>query len=167
MPDYKFKKRKVWFLGDDLVSIEAGIPAQGIVKLKNWTKNKTMFMSIPEFKRVRKKAYMRKEIAELLNYAPVTLRDLSQAKIIPAGIPRSPENVQANGYWTYYKEETIYTIRDILAGRAQGAALRADGLVINNKVPTESELSAKLNKAYMVYVKAEDGTFVPTFPETI
>lgn len=166
MPDYMYKKRKVWFLGDDLVSIEAKIPAQGIVKLKNWNKNKIMFMSIPEFKRTRKKAYTRKEVAELLNYAHVTLRDLSQAKIIPGGVPRAPENEDPLGYWTYYKEETIYTIREILAGRTRGRP-RNDGLIINSKVPTESELSAKLNKAYMVYIKTEDGTFVPTFPETI
>lgn len=166
MPDYLYKRRKVWFLGDDLVSIDTKVPAQGIVKIKNWTKDKFMYMSIAEFKRVRKHAYPPAEVAELLNYSRLTLRDLYMAKIIPSPIPRSAENQDPNGYWTYYKEETIYTIREIIAGRHRGRP-RKDGLTINKKVPTESELSARLNKAYVVYLKTEDGTFVPTFPETI
>lgn len=166
MPDYIYKRRKVYYVGDDLVSVDVKVPTQGIVKLKNWTKDVFMFMSIQEFKRVRKKAYTPMEVAELLNYKRTTFANLIAHKIIPAPKPRTGENQDPNGYWTYYKEETIYTIREILAGRHRGRP-RKDGLAINNQVPTESELSAKLNKAYVVYLKTEDGKFVPTFPETI
>lgn len=166
MPDYLYKRRKVYFLGDDLVSTDTKVPTQGIVKLKNWTKDKFMFMSIPEFKRMRKKAYTPYEVAELLNYSRMSLANLARKGILPAPIPRAALNSDPNGYWTYYKEETIYTMREILAGIHRGRP-RKDGLAINNQVPTESELSAKLNKAYVVYIKSEDGTFVPTFPETI
>lgn len=166
MPDYLYKHRKVYFLGDDLVSVDVKVPTQGIVKIKNWTKDKFMFMSIPEFKRMRKKAFTPYEAAELLNYSRMSLASLVRKKILPAPIPRAALNSDPNGYWTYYKEETIYTMREILSGIHRGRP-RKDGIAINNQVPTESELSAKLNKAYVVYLKTEDGTFVPTFPETI
>jgi hypothetical protein len=166
MTAYLYKKRKVYFLGDDLVSVEVKVPTQGIVKIKNWSKDKFMFMSIPEFKRVRKKAFTRTEAGELLNYSRESLGNLTRKGLLPRPIPRMPVNEDPNGICTYYKEETIYTMREILAGIHRGRP-RKDGLKINNQVPTESELSAKLNKAYVVYLKTEDGTFVPTFPETI
>jgi len=166
MPDFMFKKRNVWFFKGDLVSIEHNSKSQGIVAVKNWTQDRIMYMATRDFVRLREHAYTYKEVAELLNYASPTLKTMILKGIIPGPMGRTKNGEIKQGYPAYFSEERIYTIREVLAGRHIGRA-RKDGLITNNLIVSESELSARMNKAYMVYVRTNDGVFVPTFPETI
>lgn len=163
---YLYKRRKVWFLNGDLVSIEHTSKSQGLIALKNWTQDRIMYMSVRDFKKARKHAYSTKEVAELLNYKPSVIKNLYYDGVIPKPMGRFPNGKIVSGGHVYYSEEKIFLIRDILAGRHWGKA-RKDGMITNNKVPTESELWAKVNNSYFVYVQNEDGEFIPTFPETI
>lgn len=166
MPDFMFKKRRVWFLGGDLVSIEHNSKSRGIISLKNWTQDRVFSMATRDFVRLREPAYTYKDVSELLNYTVSSLRKLVRRDLIPGPMSRTKGGVTRQGPPAYFSEERIYTIREILAGRHIGRA-RKDGGITNNLVATESELSAKMNRAYMVYVKTNDGEFIPTFPETI
>lgn len=44
---------------------------------------------------------------------------------------------------------------------------RKDGLVTNNKVPTEQELRYAMGDGMMMYIKNEQGQFIPVFSETL
>jgi hypothetical protein len=44
---------------------------------------------------------------------------------------------------------------------------RADGLVTNNKTPTEQELRYAMGDGMLFYVKDESGRFIPVFSESI
>lgn len=159
--------KKVWFIGEDLYSLrtydDKGHPGTGMIELFNWRKDKMVTMLTSEFKRVRKKAYTIFDIAELLNYSVKTLRFLQDKKIIPRGITRQAEWLpRGSGKPTYFTEEMVYEIRDIIAARDYGGKR-----IKKAKLPSESQLSAKLNKASVTYTQNPDGTFVPNFPETI
>lgn len=44
---------------------------------------------------------------------------------------------------------------------------RKDGLVTNNKTPTEQELRYAMGDGMIYYVKNEEGKFIPVFSETL
>lgn len=44
---------------------------------------------------------------------------------------------------------------------------RKDGLVTNNKTPTEQELRYAMGDGLIYYVKNEEGKYVPVFSETV
>ena len=46
-------------------------------------------------------------------------------------------------------------------------AARKDGLITNNKTPTEQELRYAMGDGILLYTKTEDGRFIPIFNETI
>ena len=46
-------------------------------------------------------------------------------------------------------------------------AARKDGLITNNKTPTEQELRYAMGDGILLYTKTEDGRFIPIFSETI
>ena len=159
-------KRKCWFIGDELYSVKVYQPGAGMVQLIRWGTGTLVTMSTAEFKRKRKKAFMLKEVAELLNYKVKYLKDLQREGVLPRGTMRKLfEEPRILTKPVYYQEEMIYLYREILAQNHWGR-LGQHG-VQNFKVPSETQLSAKLNKAYVTYIQAPDGSFVPSFPETI
>jgi hypothetical protein len=44
---------------------------------------------------------------------------------------------------------------------------RADGLITNNKIPTEQELRHAMGDGLIYYVQNEEGKFIPVFTETV
>jgi len=44
---------------------------------------------------------------------------------------------------------------------------RKDGLITNNKTPTEQELRYSMGDSIILYTKTEDGRFVPVYGDTI
>ena len=44
---------------------------------------------------------------------------------------------------------------------------RKDGLVTNNKIPTVEELRYAMGDGMIMYVKNEQGQFIPVFSETV
>ena len=75
---------------------------------------------------------------------------------------RAVNGIQTSTYPSYYTEEQVFQIRDIMSVIHRGHP-RNDGLVTNNTTPTEDQLRAKINNSLLVYVRDEDGNFIPTF----
>ena len=159
-------RRKVWFLNDDLVRIEHTSRAAGIVTLHNLTQDRRETTTMIEFKKKRKRAFTVKETAQLLNYHRKHIPRLVKVGLIPNPIGELPGGERAFHYLSYYSEEVIMEARKAMAQVHHGAA-RKDGLITNNKIPTEQELRYAMGDGILLYTKTEDGRFVPIYNETI
>jgi hypothetical protein len=158
--------RKTWFLDGDLVKIIHVSRAQGIVLLWNCNKSIQMSSTLIEFKRKRKRAFTVMETAKLLNYHRKSIPRLVKAGLLPPPVGELPEGRTAFHYLSYYSEEHIWEARNLMAQTHMGRA-RKDGLVTNNKTPTEQELKYAMGDGLIYYVKNEEGRFIPVFSETV
>lgn len=159
-------KRKVWFLNGDLVRLVHTSRAAGIVTLHNKTQDCQMTTTIVEFKKKRKRAYTVKETAQLLNCHVKHIPRLVKRGIIPEPMGELPGGKRAFHYLSYYSEDVIMEARRAMAMIHQGQP-RKDGLITNNKTPTEQELRYAMGDGIILYTKDEHGRFIPVFSETI
>ena len=159
-------RRKVWFLNEDLVRIEHTSRAAGIVTLHNLTKDRRETTTIVEFKKKRKRAFTVKETAQLLNCHRKHIPRLVKRGVIPDPVGELPNGERAFHYLSYYSEDVIMEARQAMSQIHHGGK-RKDGLITNNKTPTEQELRYAMGDGILLYTKTEDGRFIPIFNETI
>jgi len=159
-------RRRTWFLNGDLVRIEHVSRSQGLVTLQNCTKDCKMAISMVEFKKKRKRAYTIMETSKLLNYHRKSIPRLVKSGLLPPPTGELPDGRTAFHYLSYYSEDQIFEARKLMAQTHQGKP-RRDGLVTNNKTPTEQELRHAMGDGLIFYVKDENGKFIPVFSETI
>lgn len=162
----KRPRRKVWFLNGDLVRVEHTSRAAGIVTLYNLTQDRRETTAVIEFKKKRKRAFTVKETAQLLNCHRKHIPRLVKRGIIPDPVGELPNGERAFHHLSYYSEDVIMEARKAMSQIHHGAA-RKDGLITNNKTPTEQELRYAMGDGILLYTKTEDGRFVPIFNETI
>jgi hypothetical protein len=166
LPIINKKKSKIWFLNGDLVQVVHHSRAAGIVTLYNKTRDERMTTTIVEFKKKRKKAFTVKETAQLLNCHRKHIPRLVKKGIIPEPIGELPGGKRAFHHLSYYSEDTIMEARRAMAMIHQGQP-RKDGLITNNKTPTEQELRYAMGDGIILYTKDDDGRFIPIFTETV
>jgi hypothetical protein len=162
----KRPRRKVWFLNGDLVRVEHTSRAAGIVTLYNLTQDRRETTTTVEFKKKRKRAFTVKETAQLLNCHRKHIPRLVKRGIIPDPVGELPGGERAFHHLSYYSEDVIMEARKAMSQIHHGAA-RKDGLITNNKTPTEQELRYAMGDGILLYTKTEDGRFIPIFNETI
>lgn len=162
----KRPRRKVWFLNGDLVRVEHTSRAAGIVTLYNLTQDKRETTTVVDFKKKRKRAFTVKEASQLLNCHRKHIPRLVKRGIIPDPIGELPNGERAFHHLSYYSEDVIMEARKAMSQIHHGAA-RKDGLITNNKTPTEQELRYAMGDGILLYTKTEDGRFIPIFNETI
>ena len=166
IPVIQRPRRRTWFLDGDLVRITHVSRAQGLVVLYNCTKDCNMSISMVEFKRKRKRAFTVMETAALLNYHRKSIPRLVKKGFLPSPVGELPGGVTAFHHLSYYSEDHIWEARNLMAQTHMGRA-RKDGLVTNNKTPTEQELRHAMGDGMIYYVKDETGRFIPVFSETL
>jgi hypothetical protein len=166
LPVIQRPRRKTWFLDEDLVRISHISRAQGIASLWNCTKAIPMTINLIEFKRKRKRAFTVSETALLLNYHKKSIPRLVKNGFLPPPIGELPNGERAFHYLSYYSEDHIWEARNLMAQTHMGRS-RKDGLVTNNKTPTEQELRYAMGDGMIYYVKGDDGKFIPVFSETL
>lgn len=166
LPVIQRPRRKTWFLDGDLVRITHISRAQGIVTLWNCTKDFQMTSTLIEFKRKRKRAYTVSETAKLLNYHKKSIPRLIKAGLLPEPTGELPGGERAFHYLSYYSEDQIWEARNLMAQTHMGRE-RKDGLITNNKTPTEQELRYAMGDGLIYYVKDENGKFIAIFSETM
>jgi hypothetical protein len=160
------RRRKTFFLNDDLVRIYHVNRAAGMVTLDNLTKEYQMTIPLIEFRKKRRRAYTLTETAKLLNFHTKSIPRLIKQEKIPPPMGELPGGERAFHYNSYYSEDHIMDIRNIMS-RVHKGKPRKDGLVTNNRIPTEQELRYAMGDGIMMYVKNDDGRFVPVFSETL
>lgn len=166
LPVIQRPRRKTWFLDGDLVRIVHFSRAQGMVTLWNCTKDIQLSMLMSEFKKKRKRAFTVKETAQLLNYHRKSIPRLVKLGFLPPPTGELPGGETAFHHLSYYSEDDIWEARNLMAQTHMGRA-RKDGLVTNNKTPTEQELKYAMGDGLIYYVKNEEGRFIPVFSETV
>lgn len=166
LPIIQRPRRKTWFLDGDLVRIAHVSRAQGMVTLWNCTKDLQMMVAMAEFKRKRKRAFTVSEAALLLNYHKKSIPRLIKAGMLPEPMGELPGGERAFHHLSYYSEDQIWEARNLMAQTHMGRA-RKDGLITNNKTPTEQELRYAMGDGMIYYVKNEEGKFIPVFSETV
>jgi hypothetical protein len=166
LPVIQRPRRKTWFLDGELVRITHVSRAQGLVTLWNCTAARSMSISMVEFKRKRKRAFTVSETALLLNYHKKSIPRLIKAGLLPEPIGELPGGERAFHYLSYYSEDQIWEARNLMAQTHMGRA-RKDGLITNNKTPTEQELRYAMGDGMIYYLKDENGKFIPVFSETV
>ena len=166
LPVLNKNRSKIWFLNGDLVQVVHHSRAAGIVTLYNKTRDERMTTTIVEFKKKRKKAFTVKETAQLLNCHRKHIPRLVKRGIIPEPVGELPGGKRAFHYLSYYSEETIMEARRAMSMIHQGQP-RKDGLITNNKTPTEQELRYAMGDGIILYTKDDDGRFIPIFTETV
>lgn len=166
LPVIQRPRRRTWFLNDDLVRITHISRAQGVVTLYNCTQDKNMVMDLVEFKKKRRRAYTVMETAALLNYHRKSIPRLVNSGLLPSPVGELPGGRTAFHHLSYYSEDHIWEARNLMAQTHMGKP-RKDGLVTNNKTPTEQELRHAMGDGMIYYVKDETGRFIPVFSETV
>jgi hypothetical protein len=166
IPVLNKRKSKIWFLNGDLVVIIHSNRAAGIVTLYNKTRDERMTTTMIEFKKKRKKAYTIAETAKLLNFHRKSIPRLVRQGFLPEPVGELPGGKRAFHYLSYYSEDAIMEARRALSMIHQGQP-RKDGLITNNKVPTEQELRYAMGDGMILYIKDDNGRFIPVFSETI
>jgi len=106
------------------------------------------------------------ETAALLNYHRKSIPRLVNSGLLPPPTGELPDGRTAFHYLSYYSEDQIFEARKLMAQTHMGRA-RKDGLITNNKTPTEQELRHAMGDGMIYYVKDETGRFIPVFSETI
>lgn len=159
-------KRKVFFLNGDLVRIYHINRGAGIITLYNMTKERKETASLIEFKKRRRRAYTIIEASRLLNCHEKYMTTLIKKGIVPEPMGELPGGKRAFHYLSYYSEDAILEARKAMSEIHHGRK-RKDGLITNNKVPTEQELKYAMGDGLLMYTKTEDGRFIPIFSETI
>jgi len=125
-----------------------------------------MTTTVVEFKRKRKRAFTVMETAALLNYHRKSIPRLVKNGMLPPPVGELPGGKTAFHYLSDYSEDHIWEARNLMSQTHMGPP-RKDGLITNNKTPTEQELRYAMGDGMIYYVKNEEGRFIPTFSETV
>ena len=158
--------RTLWFLNGTLVRKEHISRAQGIIFLWDINKQEKFMLGMAEWKKKRRRAYLVRDTAMLLNLHRKSLPRLVQRGILPPPVGAVPGGVPVFGKKAYYSEDTITEMREILAGQHIGRP-RKDGYITNNKTPTALELSVAMGDSAQLYTKDKSGNFIPVFAESL
>lgn len=158
--------KTVWFLNNSLVRVHHYNRSDGMVALYNMTKDRIELCFVLDFKKNRKRAYTISETAKLVNRHRKYMPSLIKRGVIPPPMGMKVNGQRGFQIRSYYSEDQVKEIRDILATIHIGQP-RKDGLVTNNMTPTKQELTRKMGDGILTYTKTEDGRFIPVWGETI
>jgi hypothetical protein len=158
-------QRKVFFINDDLVRVIHINRAQNFIKFYNISQDKDQTMLYTDFIKHRKRAYMKRDVARLLDRSLVQLNRYIYDDMIERPTGSAPGGVRAWHHKSYYSEDYIFKIREMMSNIHRGRP-RKDGLTSNNVI-SEQELRIRMGDAMMLYTKNSDGEMVPVWSETI
>lgn len=158
--------KRVWFLNNYLVRKYHINRAAGIMTVYNINTQQIESCLIADFKRNRKRAYTIVQTAELVCRHPKHLQRMVDQGKIPPPTGANLNGVRKWGLRSYYSEDQVHEIRNILASIHTGRP-RKDGLITNESTPTIQELTRRMGDGILTYTKTPNGDFVPVWTESI
>ena len=158
--------QKVWFLNGDLVRVYHSSRSTGMVTLYNINKDRLESCFKADFRKNRQRAYTVAETAKLVNRHRKYMPSLIKRGVIPPPIGSSIGGKTGFRIRSYYSEDHVREIREILASIHIGQP-RKDGLITNNMTPTSQELTRRMGDGILTYTRTEDGRFIPVWNESI
>lgn len=154
----------IFFINDKLVRLKRISKAENIVEYYNIIEGKDQVMLYSDFRKHKKRAYTVVDTARLLDKSGMDLRKQMYIGRIPLPMGNQLNGVREFRKKSYYSEDQIFEIRNILSKIHRGRP-RKDGGVTNNSIPSEAELRSRMGDAIMLYTKTQDGQFIPVWAE--
>jgi hypothetical protein len=158
-------QRRVFFINEDLVRVIHINRAQNFIKFFNISQNKDQTMLYTDFIKHRKRAYMKRDVARLLDRSMAQFDRYIYSDMIDRPTGSAPGGIRAWHHKSYYSEDDVFKIREMMSNIHRGRP-RKDGLVTNNVI-SEQELRIRMGDAMMLYTKNSEGQIVPVWSETI
>lgn len=158
--------KKVWFLNGDLVRVHHLNRSNGIMSVYNINTGNIESCLIGDFKKNRLRAYTVNETAQLINRHRKYIPMLIKKGTIPEPTGASINKERGWQIRSYYSENQVHEIRDILATYSIGRP-RQDGLINNDITPTRQELTRRMGDGILTYTQTFDGRFIPIWAESI
>ena len=158
--------KKIYFLNGDLVRVYHLNKSNGIMSVYNINKGQIESCLIGDFKKNRKRAYSVTETAKLVNRHKKSIARLVHMGRIPEPTGQSIGKERGWQIRSWYSEDQVMEIRDILATYTQGRP-RKDGLINNDITPNRQELTRRMGDGILTYTRTEDGRFIPVWSESI
>jgi hypothetical protein len=158
--------KKVWFLNGDLVRVHHLNRSNGIMSVYNINTGNIESCLIGDFKKNRERAYTVNETAQLINRHRKYIPQLIKNGTIPSPTGSSLNKERGWQIRSYYSENQVREIRDILATYSIGRP-RQDGLINNDITPTRQELTRRMGDGILTYTQTSDGRFIPIWSESI
>lgn len=155
---------KIFFLEKKLVRLIQTNRGQNVAYLFNITDDKNQVVLLSDFKKHRKRAYTVINACRLLERGPAQIYRYIDDGLINPPMGAAPGGKRAFTQLSYFSEDDIFAIREVMASMHRGRP-RKDGLIVNNKVLTEQELRAKMGDALMLYTRTAEGKFIPVWQE--
>jgi len=154
-----------FFFNNELVEVVHVNRALNLVTVWNFRDQKRQQLLYSDFKKHRRRAYTIGKVAKLLDRNKEQVyRYIWSGKIDPP-VGTLPGNKIKYGNQSYYSEDYIYEIRNMMAHIHIGRP-RKDGLT-TSRVISEQELRYRLGDGIMLYTQTSDGRYVPVWNETL
>jgi len=148
-------KRKCFINGQVHHVIKIDRP-KAVVHLFNMEDQSQVTFSYHDYKEFKKPCYRIGEASRSLNRHPDRLRFAMKNNLVA-----KPKLIWSKNKSTYYfSTENIFELREYFANLHVGRP-RKDGKITSSRVPTLEELEARLSMRQMLYVRKEDGTYIP------
>lgn len=130
----------------------------------NYDQGKMVGYSYTDARKRAEKAWSTNEVAKMVNRTrlPLETAILSGAIEAPPKTYSFDERGQGNYFGYKWSEKHILELHRYLRSLHRGAP-RKDGLITPWPLPTERELRAMIRQETVLYVKNDDGEFVPTW----
>ena len=164
-PDGK-PSRALWFLNNELCKPIHLSRAAGMLTVWNINREERMLLPLSEWKKKRKRAYLKADAAMTLGLSKKTISKNISAGIFPPLTGATKGGAPEFTKKSYYSEDDVMKVREIQAGRHMGRP-RKDGLITNNQTPTALELAVAMGDATQLYTKDNQGNFIPVYNETV
>lgn len=166
-PEYPIVKpqKHLFFINDELVRIIHILKSQNYIKFYNIPQDKYQTMLYTDFVKHRKRAYLKKDVAKLLDRSLVQLDRYIYSDMVDRPHGTAPGGKRAWHFKSYYSEDDVFRIREMMSNIHRGRP-RKDGLISNNVI-SEQELRIRMGDAMMLYTKNSDGQMVPVWSETL
>lgn len=108
------------------------------------------------------KAFTTGQVCKMINRKHRTLKNIIDDGMIPAPAMSYGIDENRNPYGYYWREEDVMNLHEYLLTVHHGRP-RKDGYVFPMMMPSRAELRAIIRQGTVLYVRTDDGEFIPTW----
>jgi hypothetical protein len=156
------KKLRYLYLNGDLHRVlHINRPAD-IITMWSYSQHKRVGYTYSDVKARMEKAFTTTEVCKMLNRTKVTVENAILNGDIEAPQYTYGLTETKKKYQYLWHEKDIMALHEVLSNRHVGKP-RKDGLINPRSLPTAREVKAMIRHDAILYVKTDDGRFVPTW----
>lgn len=161
----KSKRIRYFFLNNDLHKTIHINRSSDLIVAWNYPQKRRASYSWSDAQKNMEKAYSITDVANMLNRHRMTID-----KYIRQGLIKTPQRMykidgKFNSAGKYmFSEKDILELHEYCSTISKGRP-RKDGLINTSGLPSRSEVKAMIKQSSVLYVKDDDGNFIPVWKE--